>query len=288
MSRDRIEADAPGGRGRAAEWGVWLGVIAGALGLLLSAAVLVRGGGYLVVVPRLAYVLPLAVVGTVTALASGGVGRREGVGPVPWTGVVVAFGVVWNFLVYWLHFGGGTWGLLVPLAKPTGFDFLNGLYRPAHEFSTATSGWPPLTLILGKPFTLLPLATAHVVQLVILTALAVVCVVLSAVLAVRALPATGGDAAPRAGATALALVFGLWLLTSSGFMYEIERANIDFYVLFFALLLAVWLTLRLPALALVVGAHAGSRDRPQVLSGRVARALLLALSLAGGRAGRCG
>ncbi len=37
----------------------------------------------------------------------------------------------------------------------------------------------------------------------------------------------------------------MWLLTSAGFIYEIERGNIDLYALFFALL-AVWLMLRLP------------------------------------------
>jgi len=53
---------------------------------------------------------------------------------------------------------------------------------------------------------------------------------------------------------------GLWLLTSYGFMYEIDRGNIDLYALVFSLL-AMWLTIRssrsawLPAavLALAIG-----------------------------------
>ena len=53
---------------------------------------------------------------------------------------------------------------------------------------------------------------------------------------------------------------GLWLLTSYGFMYEIDRGNIDLYALVFSLL-AVWLTIRSPrsawlpaaVLALAVG-----------------------------------
>ena len=47
-----------------------------------------------------------------------------------WLGVVALFGVFWNFLIYWVHFGSGTWGLLLPLAKPTGIDFRDGLYQP--------------------------------------------------------------------------------------------------------------------------------------------------------------
>jgi len=49
----------------------------------------------------------------------------------------------------------------------------------------------------------------------------------------------------RIHATQLALVLGFWLMTSYGFMYEVERGNIDLYALFFALL-SVWLMLRLP------------------------------------------
>ena len=112
------------------EKGAWLGVIVGALGWLLTLTTLARGGGYLVVVPRLAVVLPLAVVGTVTALAAFGVARRSFTGAL-WLGVVVLFGVFWNFLVYVGHFGAGTWELLLPLAKPTGIDFRDGLYQPA-------------------------------------------------------------------------------------------------------------------------------------------------------------
>jgi hypothetical protein len=61
---------------------VWLGVIIGALGWLLTAVAVARGGGYLELVQRLAYVLPLAAVGTVTTLASAGVGRNARLGPV--------------------------------------------------------------------------------------------------------------------------------------------------------------------------------------------------------------
>ena len=267
------------------EKGAWLGVIVGALGWLLTLTVLARGGGYLVVVPRLAVVLPLAVVGTVTALGAFGVARRWVNGAL-WLGVVALFGVFWNFLVYWGHFGDGTWRLLLPLAKPTGIDFRDGLYQPALEFSTEVSGWPPLTLLLGRPFTLFSLSTGYAIQVVLLVLLALAATVLSALLAMRAVRAGGrrvtrvaaaegdggtspdGAADPaferddepqtkqgggrswsffglRVTAPQIALVAGVWLFTSYGFMYAVERGNIDLYALFFALL-AVWLMVKLP------------------------------------------
>ena len=235
------------------ERGAWLGVIVGALGWILTLVVLARGGGYLVVVPHLAYVLPLAVVGTVTALAAFGVGRSV-IGPLAWLGVIALFGLFWNFLVYWVHFGNATWGLLLPLAKPTGIDFRDGLYAPAQAFSTLRSGWPPLTLILGWPFTLFSFSMGHAIQVLLLVVLALASTALSAVLAWKALRQTeesfGRGKSPagilvRAGAWPIGVVAGIWLLTSYGFMYEIERGNIDLYALFFALL-AVWLMLKLP------------------------------------------
>jgi len=227
------------------ERGAWLGVVVGAFGWLMTALVLVRGGGYLVVVPHLSFVVPLAVVGTVTALAAFGVGRTS-LNAVLWLAVVAAAGVAWNFLVYWLRFGNATWGLLLPLAKPTGIDFRDGLYDPAAAFNTAHSGWPSLTLVLGRPFTLLDFSTGYTVQVGILVALAVAAAVLSAKLAMKAAcdPDLSGQGR-RIDATQLALVLGFWLLTSYGFMYEVERGNIDLYALFFALL-SVWLMLRLP------------------------------------------
>jgi len=227
------------------ERGAWLGVLVGAVGWLLTALVLARGGGYLVVVPHLWFVLPLAVVGTVTALAAFGVGRTS-LNAVLWLAVVVAAGVACNFLVYWFRFGNATWGLLLPLAKPTGIDFRDGLYDPAAAFTTAHSGWPPLTLLLGRPFTLLSFNAGYHIQVGILVALALAAAVLSAKLAMKAAcdPDLSGQGR-RIDATQLSLILGFWLLTSYGFMYEVERGNIDLYALVFALL-SVWLMLRLP------------------------------------------
>jgi len=240
------------------ERGAWIGLVVGACGLAMTVLVLARGGGYFVVVPRLAYAVPLAVVGAVTALAVIGVGRAT-FNAVAWLGVVALAGLGWNFFVYWLKFGNAVWEVLLPRARPLGVDFRDGLYDPARAFSTVHSGWPPLTLLLGRPFTLVSLSTGYDIQVCVLVALALVAVVLSARLAVKA--ACADDLPGRkVDAPLVGLVMGLWLLTSYGFMYEIDRGNIDLYALVFSLL-AVWLTIRssrsawLPAavLALAIG-----------------------------------
>jgi hypothetical protein len=225
--------------------GAWIAAGVGGFGLVITALVLARGGGFYIVVPRLAYVLPLAAIGVITALADWGVARAS-LNAVVWLGAVAMAGAAWNVLVYSLRFGSGVWGLLLPLAHPTGIDFRDGLYEPARLFSNVHSGWPPLTLLLGRPFTLVSFSTAYVVQVGILVALALAAVFLSARLAMRAVcrPDLSGQGL-KVTAPQIALVMGFWLFTSYGFMYEVERGNIDLYALFFSLL-AVWSMIRLP------------------------------------------
>ena len=233
------------------ERGAWVGLVLGGLGLVEVAFVLARGGGYFVVVPRLAIVLPLAVIGVVSALAVLDIGER--LDAIAWLGVIVLAGVVWNICVYSVKFGRNAWSILIPFAHPHGIDLRDGLYDPARAFTTVNSGWPPLSLYLGRPFTLLGFSSAYKVQFVILLALAVVAAVLSAGLAARA----AGENGRAIDTRLLGLIMGLWLLTSYGFLYEIERGNIDLYALVFSLL-AVWFTVRgarsawLPAACLAV------------------------------------
>jgi len=75
------------------ERGAWIGLVVGACGLAMTVLVLARGGGYFVVVPRLAYAVPLAVVARFTALAVIGVGRAT-FNAVAWLGVVALAGSV--------------------------------------------------------------------------------------------------------------------------------------------------------------------------------------------------
>jgi len=64
--------------------------------------------------------------------------------------VIALAGLGWNFFAYSLKFGNAVWGMLLPRARPLGVDFRDGLYDPARAFTTVHSGWPPLTLLLGR------------------------------------------------------------------------------------------------------------------------------------------
>ena len=134
------------------ERGAWIGAVVGAVGILLVALELSKGGGYFVLVPHLAWAVPLVVVGIVTALAASRTGEGQ-VNAVVWLILVVIGAVAWNLLVYSFKFGGQILRVLVPTPYPAGVDFRDGLYDPGRMFSNAGSGWPPLTLWLGKAFT---------------------------------------------------------------------------------------------------------------------------------------
>ena len=71
------------------------------------------------------------------------------------------------------------------------------LYDPAKAFSVARSGWPPISVIVGWPFTLMEWSSAYAVEVVLIAAAAVGSAILSAVLAVRA--AGPGSARAKVG-----------------------------------------------------------------------------------------
>jgi hypothetical protein len=163
-----------------------------------------------------------------------------------WFVAVVLGGIGWNILVYSMEFGRSVFGVFIPLAHPTGIDFRDGLYAPGRSFSNAGSGWPPFTLWLGKAFTAVSFSTGYVIQVCALLGFSLGAAVLCAVLARTAVcPGDELDGRVPVEARQLGVLGGLWLLTSYGVMFEIERGQIDLYALFFALL-AVWLLLRPP------------------------------------------
>jgi hypothetical protein len=226
--------------------GVGLAIVVAAAGWALTVMVLVRGGGYSVVVPGLVPALPIAVVGTVTALAA----WRRSVNVAVWLAVLTVTGVLVSLVVVWLWLRGDTWNMLLVQHSLWGRDFRDGLYDPAAAFSVARSGWPPLTLLVGLPFTLVEFSTAYVIHVALVTVAAVGSAILSAVLAIKVLPP---DSLPREtglrgggiDVQSLGVVFAFWLITSYGFMYELERGNVNLYALVFSLL-AVWSAVRLP------------------------------------------
>jgi hypothetical protein len=231
-------------RGLRDQLGIGAAVVVAAAGWALTAVALSDGTslGYLAV--HLVPGLPLALTGTLTALAA----WKRRLNVALWLALMVVGAALVNLVVMWLIFRWDIWGQLVPPNPVWGMDFRDGLYTPGKAFSVATSGWPPLTLLVGRPFTLLPVQTAYGVQVVLIACAAVGSAVLSALLAVKVV--ARDVLAHRFGAgvvdaQSLGIVLCCWLVTSYGFMYELWRGNINLYALVFSLL-AVWLAIRLP------------------------------------------
>ena len=223
---------------------VWVGLAAAGLCLALVAeSLLVRASGSAAVISHLAIAIPVLVVGAVTALVAGRPGSAPGKVMLG-LGAIVAVGALANLLPSLVLPGRRGWSAILPLIHPTGIDFRLGLYDPAAAFSTVHSAWPPLTLMLGWPFTLVSANSGYIVQVAVLIVLAAAVTILSAKLAakVAARPASVGQE-PSIAVTPIAVVIGLWLLTSYGFLFAVERGNVDLYALFFSLM-AVWLMLR--------------------------------------------
>ena len=237
------------------ERGAWIGLVAGGPAVILALLVLSRGGAYLAVLHDLQWFVPLAVVGIATAAATGRLGAGR-VNAVAWLLLIVLAGVGWNFLVYAYKLGRGVFALLLPLVHPTGIDWRVGIFAAGKSFSNAESGYPPFTLWLGKAFAATSPSTGYVIQICLLVGFAVGSATLCATAARAWLPDTresklGEEKSLGAGerlkypfaAWQIGLSGGLWLATSYGFMFEIERGQLDLYALFFALL-AVWLLLQ--------------------------------------------
>lgn len=225
--------------------GAWVGVVATGFGLALVALVLVHGGGAAEVIPRLAIAVPLVVVGAITAFIAGRLGRSSD-NVMLWLGVIVMVGAVANLLPSFVLPSKGGWPEILPVIHPAGVDFRNGLYDPAAAFSSAHSAWPPLTLVLGWPFTLVSATFGYRIQVSMLVVLAVAVTFLSAKLATKAVarPVFAGQEQSTTAMQVFVLM-GVWLVTSYGFLFEVERGNLDLYALFFSLM-SVWLLLRLP------------------------------------------
>jgi hypothetical protein len=212
---------------------------------------------YLAVVHDLQWFVPLATVGVATALAAGrlAAGRANAV---VWLVALVLLSVGWNFLIYACKLGRGVFGLLLPLVHPTGIDWRVGIFAAGKSFSLAGSGYPPFTLWIGKAFSAVSPTTGYAIQVCLLVGLAVGSAVLCGLLGRAWLWAaresdSGDSVDPIEGdrpgqpfaVWQLGLLGGLWLSTSYGFMFEMERGQLDLYALFFALL-AVWLLLARP------------------------------------------
>jgi hypothetical protein len=228
---------------RRAFWVAAAFVVLGVASVVLLVAKAAPGGVSALEAARLGVLVPILVacaMAAVVVLAA----RRVPASPRVFLSVAAMTAGIGSMVIPFLALGSRAWASMIPLEYPTGIDFRAGLYDSATAFSTADSGWPPLTVILGRLFALFSPAVGYRLHVLALVVLGLAAVVLSVELGRRA---TGLSAkSPRP----LLFAFGVWLFASYGFLFEVERGNINVYALVFALL-AVWALLRFPKSAWV-------------------------------------
>ena len=235
--------DAPGSPPR--DRGLWVGASLGVAAAGGCVLIVAHGGGSAEVAPRLQVAALVGLVGLVTALAV----RDRVRGPrrvILWIAALVLGGACLNLMPLLVGTGPSGLARLVSVMPPSGGDFRGGLYEPALAFSNAGSIWPPLTLIVGRAYTLMSWSDAYVVHVVVLIASAAASAFLASALAVRVSSTEGASGVAReVGPRQLSIVAGCWLLTSYGFLFEIERGNANLVALLL-MLLAVWLLVSRP------------------------------------------
>jgi hypothetical protein len=184
-------------------------------------------------------------VGALFAPSSADSGGVRAVQTIFW--MIAALALV-NVALAWIDLDAWTWRApaYFPFTQPIGTDFRNGGYAAAQHFSNATSGWPPLTVILFAPYLLLGPDAAYVVH---------VCILVAATTAALRLALSvartehDDDIAPGSHTGAylgqLAPAFAIWLFISYGFLLSIERGSLDAFVAFLAML-GLWAMVKRP------------------------------------------
>jgi Glycosyltransferase family 87 len=177
----------------------------------------------------------LALAGLATSLLPTETSHRRGYALLVAAASVACLAVM-NVLWPWIDWTSWLWrapSFFVPGSR-IGGDFRFS-YAAAKAFSEAPTGWPPFTVLLALPFTLLPENAAVALQMALLvvmnlaTAIAAGMLVESALVDSRVLEPP--DA--RLTAAAAAAVGTVWVLLSYGFLFGVERANYDSYAALF-------------------------------------------------------
>jgi hypothetical protein len=139
-------------------------------------------------------------------------------------------------------------------ATPAGIDFRHGLYEPAqvlirggNPYTDYGHAYPPFSLLVGIPFQLLDENIAYLVHIWLLLGMNIAClwIALSVSKAAFSEQSDANDAADHVLAFPLFCVLVLWLVTSYGFLFSIERGNFDIYTQV-AALGGLWLMVKRP------------------------------------------
>jgi hypothetical protein len=168
------------------------------------------------------------------------------------TGLAVFVIYFANVIHPMMNLTGQLWGRpgMIPVMRPVGADFRNGMYIPASQMLAGRNPyltgdmWPPFSTLVGMLFTLLPVETGYLVHAVLLVLSNVAAIYLSVRIASRAFGENDDTASSLVyffvGAAVLFLSFN-----SYGYEFSLERGNIDIYSMTLALA-AIWLLVTQP------------------------------------------
>ncbi len=142
----------------------------------------------------------------------------------------------------------------VPYIRPIGTDFREGYFYPAKILLQGKSPYleyhliyPPFSALFSVPFRLFNVDTAYLINVCLLFTLNIAIVVLSLSIVHRAFapPKNGQDPPDIPTTLRLNLMpqMAVYAITCYGFLFSVERGNMDTYPLFFSIL-ALWMLAR--------------------------------------------
>ncbi len=152
------------------------------------------------------------------------------------------------------HAQGWNQAYLFPLMSPVGADFRAGVYLPGillaqgQDPYVGSSLWyPPFSALLLLPYQLLDVGRAYTLHVFLLTLLAIASVWCAISVAQVALRKRSSSQGTSDSGVIMALFLSLAFLTISsyGFIFGLERGNIDVFALAFSLA-GLWLLVRRP------------------------------------------
>jgi len=144
---------------------------------------------------------------------------------------------------------------VVPALTPVGIDFRDGLYRPAetllnggNPYTDNGLWYPPFSVVLALPFQLLNENTAYLVQVWLLVGMNIATLWLALKVSAEVFAEPEGSEGITDHILTLPLfcALALWLVTSYGFLFSIERGNFDIYTQL-AAVAGLWLMVKRPS-----------------------------------------
>jgi hypothetical protein len=143
---------------------------------------------------------------------------------------------------------------LLPAIIPSGVDFRKGLYYPAeavlrgdNPYSSRAYIYPPFAAVFSIPFRLFPVQTAYYILVMLLFLFNIGSIFLALQIAENVFPKNNGNGSFERSGLFYSVFWGVSALTLStyGFIFSVERGNVDIFPIFFSLL-ALWVLIKKP------------------------------------------